>query len=73
MRIGILTTRSTHHEYFIYKICENFDNLTIISRIRKKTKKEKLNLFEKKRDKYEKKIINKYKINLKKIFKSKKY
>ena len=30
MRIGILTTRSTHHEYFIHKISENFDNLTIV-------------------------------------------
>ena len=66
MRIGILTTRSTHHEYFIHKISENFDNFTIVYESEKKQKKEKLNPFEKKRDEYEKKIINKYKINLKK-------
>ncbi len=66
MKIGILTTRTTHHEYFIYKICKNFDNLTIIYELEKKKKKEKLNLFEKKRDKYEKKIISKYKIKFNK-------
>ena len=49
MKIGILTTRTTHHGYFIYKICKNFDNLTIIYELEKKKKKEKLNLFEKKK------------------------
>ena len=66
MKIGILTTRTTHHQYFIYKICKNFDNLTIIYELEKKKKKEKLNLFEKKRDIYEKKIISKYKIKFNK-------
>ena len=61
MRIGILTTRTTHHKYFINKISEKYKNISVFFEKAKINKYSKLVQFEKKRKEYEEKIINKLK------------
>ncbi len=61
MRIGILTTKTTHHDYFVNKLKSYSNYLTIVHELPAKKNEEKLNYFEKKRDLYEKQILRKYK------------
>ena len=49
MRIGILTTRTTHHKYFINKISEKYKNISVFFEKAKINKYSKLVQFEKKK------------------------